>query len=77
MKEKYDENDDVNVVLEELDRVSELFYMMRENVAQREMNEGDAGCGYPKNHNASKTAILNQITTLRNELLVLKDLVNG
>ena len=34
-----------------------------------------AGYNYPKNHNASKTAILNQITTLRNELLVLAEKV--
>lgn len=36
-----------------------------------------AGCGFPKNSNASKTAILNQITTLRNELLVLAEAIKA
>lgn len=34
-----------------------------------------AGYDIPKNSNASKTAILNQITTLRNELLVLAETI--
>lgn len=59
-------------------RVDMLCDMLGENVQVLCKHNGTAflggaGYGYPKNHNASKTAILNQITTLRNELLVLAE----
>ena len=61
----------------ELNRTDELYAMLHENVSEYYTSDGFAGYGYsfPKNRNASKTAILNQITTLRNELLVLADTI--
>ena len=61
-------------------RVEMLCAMLDENVKVLCENNGTAflsgaGYAYPKNHNASKTAIINQITTLRNELLVLKEII--
>lgn len=55
-------------------KVGMLTDMLGENIKTYCNSEyGLAGCEYPKNHNASKTAILKQITTLRNELLVLAE----
>ena len=55
-------------------KVGMLADMLGENVnIYVTAGGGCAGCGFPKNSNASKTALLNQITTLRNELLVLAD----
>lgn len=56
-------------------RVRVLGAMLDENVDMYCSFDGAAGAEYPKNHNASKAAILNQITTLRNELLVLAEKV--
>ena len=36
-------------------------------------NNGLAGANYRRNHNSSKTAILDLIKTVRNELLVLSE----
>lgn len=57
----------------EIEKVNILFEMLKENLDFYADNGGLAGRDYAKNHNASKAAILNQITTLRNELLVLKE----
>lgn len=61
----------------ELERTKELYTMLNDNVSTYCQYYGRAGGEYPKNHNASKTAILNQITTLRNELLVLADIIRA
>lgn len=55
-------------------KVGILADMLGENIRiYTESGCGNAGYAFPKNSNASKTALLNQITTLRNELLVLAD----
>lgn len=54
-------------------RVKMLSDMLHTNIDIFCSFEGQAGVYYAKNRNASKTAILNQITTLRNELLVLAE----
>ncbi|WP_405380196.1 hypothetical protein [Phascolarctobacterium sp.] len=62
----------------ERERVRTLAYMLGENIDTYTTSGcGTAGCGFPKNSNASKTAILNQITTLRNELLVLAEAIKA
>ena len=61
----------------ELDRVDTLGIMLHDNVTKYYENDGRAGGDYEKNHNASKTALLNQITTLRNELLVLAETIRA
>ena len=57
----------------ECERVEMLTDMLCKNVKTYCENDGCAGYDYPKNHNSSHTALLNQIVTLRNELLVLAD----
>lgn len=54
-------------------KVNVLSEMLKDNVEVYCNNEGAAGYEYGRNTNASKTALLNQITTLRNELLVLAE----
>jgi len=56
-------------------RVGMLADMLGENINIYLTGNGWAGGEYAKNHNASQTAILNQITTLRNELLVLAETI--
>lgn len=59
----------------ESQRVDALHSMLQDSIITYVAYDGRAGLDYDKNHNASKTAILNQITTLRNELLVLADCI--
>jgi hypothetical protein len=60
-------------VSKECEKVEMLANMLLSNAATFCKGNGRAGAEYDKNHNASKAALLNQITTLRNELLVLKE----
>ena len=56
--------------------VGMLSDMLADNIkVYTDSDYGGAGSEYPKNSNASKTALLNQITTLRNELLGLAELI--
>lgn len=59
-------------IFSEMCRVDMLCDMLSENVKEYVNKCGAAG----KNRNASKASILNQITTLRNELLVLEEKIN-
>lgn len=60
----------------EMRRVETLSDMLTEKVNEFCFYSGNAaGYDFSKNSNKSKTAILNQITTLRNELLVLAEKV--
>lgn len=61
----------------ECDRVETLANMLCKNVKTYCGGNGMAGAEYDKNRNASKAALLNQITTLRNELLVLADSIRN
>lgn len=61
----------IHDIRQEEARVKMLSDMLHTNIDIFCSFEGRAGDYYAKNHNASRTAILNQITTLRNELLVL------
>ena len=63
----------LNRISQECERVEMLANMLLSNAETFCKHEGRAGIEYDKNHNASKAALLNQITTLRNELLVLKE----
>ena len=58
-------------------KVGMLADMLGDNLKTYIAGSGRAGEDYDKNHNASKTAILNQITTLRNELLVLAETIKA
>ena len=57
--------------------VGMLADMLADNIKIYCDGDGAAGFEYPRNINASQTAILNQITTLRNELLVLADTIKN
>ena len=70
MADKYDIN-----LKEQLDRTETLFCLLKENAVFYYENNGRAGSEYAKNHNASKTAILNQIKMIRNELLILREII--
>lgn len=61
----------------EVDKVNTLCCMLHDNVKTYVEGGGIAGLTYPQNHNASKSAILNQITILRNELLVLAETIRN
>ena len=62
-------------IREESQKVGILADMLGKNIKTYCEKGGAAGWNYPKNHNQSQTAILNQITTLRNELLVLAETI--
>lgn len=61
----------------ECKRVEMLADMLCKNVNMYCGGNGMAGLEYDKNRNASKAALLNQITTLRNELLVLAETIRN
>ena len=61
----------LKAVEKESKRIKELQDMLAEKLDIFVCNEGACGFEYDRNINASRTAILNQITTLRNELLEL------
>lgn len=67
----------ITAIDNERKRVETLFNMLNDSVSKCIDCNGLAGITYEKNHNASKTAILNQITTLRNELLVLAETIKA
>ena len=73
----YNLEQEMSDIRHELARVEMLSDMLFTNVTTYHKCNGMAGIEYDKNHNASKTALLNQITTLRNELLVLADAIKG
>ena len=54
-------------------RVYTFEIMLYQKIGEFCENDGMAGLQYSKNHNSSKTAILDLIKTVRNELLVLSE----
>lgn len=69
-------------VKKEIEKINILSNMVIENtevMCNSAWFYGFTGAGmmYPKNHNQSKTSVINQIVMLRNELLVLAKKING
>lgn len=69
-----------NNLSNKINRIGALMEMLVENSTTYQIAKGDscwvcAGTTFPKNSNISKTALKNQIVTLRNELLLLENLL--
>jgi hypothetical protein len=70
-----------NELTKKIDRVKSMSEMLLENATTYSIAKGNdkwsviAGTLFPKNSNISKTALKNQIVTLRNELLLLENLL--
>ena len=70
-----------NELTNKIERINFMYEMLKENSCTYAIAKGDnkwgayAGCDFPKNSNISKTSLKNQIVTLRNELLLLENLL--
>ncbi|PNX51336.1 MAG: hypothetical protein BV456_03550 [Thermoplasmata archaeon M8B2D] len=69
-----------NELTKKIERIKFMSEMLIENSSTYTIAKGNdnwsviAGLSFPKNSNISKSALKRQITTLRNELLLLENL---
>lgn len=70
-----------NELTKKIERIDSVYEMLKENSCTYAIAKGDskwgaiAGTEFPKNSNISRTSLKNQIVTLRNELLLLSNLL--